>query len=310
MNLINKEFREVGAKETFRIIDVHKNIAITDSREKVDVSRLQDPRFYVMIGPTQLISENVDGKKFNINLDSDYIDPNQFLNSNNTLKLFADTIKSIPTENLPQDDVNIPVTGYVNKNSNMPANNDSAIIIDNDYDEAAEIARKYGVSSVGDSIRSQNEKFAEFIDPEEFSDEITRPVSISQVPELPNTNSNNVKSDPPPTQHIRVDDPVTSMFRNVKRTVDFSLDIKLENKIPRLDFIEMMEDSYQISIIEFLAEEFTEELLKNPNGLKKMVSDKIRSLVYKNEKVPKSKVVRKKSTTPRKKAIKKTIDSK
>jgi hypothetical protein len=70
------------------------------------------------------------------------------------------------------------------------------------------------------------------------------------------------------------------MFRNVKRTIDFKLDLKIENKIPRLDFIEMMEDSYTTSIIDFLSEEFAEELLKNPNGLKKMISDKIRELVY------------------------------
>ena len=76
------------------------------------------------------------------------------------------------------------------------------------------------------------------------------------------------------------EDPIYTMFRGVKRSVEFSLDLKLENKIPRLDFIEMMEDSYEKSIIDFLAEEFTKELLKDPKSLKERIKEKIKEMVY------------------------------
>jgi hypothetical protein len=42
----------------------------------------------------------------------------------------------------------------------------------------------------------------------------------------------------------------------------------------------MMEDSYETSIIDFLAEEFTNDLLKNPETIKDMVKNKINILVY------------------------------
>jgi hypothetical protein len=42
----------------------------------------------------------------------------------------------------------------------------------------------------------------------------------------------------------------------------------------------MMEDSYEISIIEFLADEFTNDLLQNPTKLKMKVIEEIKKKVY------------------------------
>jgi hypothetical protein len=85
------------------------------------------------------------------------------------------------------------------------------------------------------------------------------------------------------------------MFRNAKKVVEFDLDLKLINKIPRLDFIEMMEDSYEKSIIDFLATEITNDLLKNPENLKFQISEKIREMVYRKK--PVRKTTAKKSVT-------------
>jgi hypothetical protein len=71
----------------------------------------------------------------------------------------------------------------------------------------------------------------------------------------------------------------------VKRIVEFNISLDIKNKIPRLDFIEMMEDSYETSIIDFLSEEFTNELLKNPDTIKDMIKSKINTLVYGEDKV-------------------------
>ena len=83
------------------------------------------------------------------------------------------------------------------------------------------------------------------------------------------------------------------MFRNAKKVVEFTLDLKLTNKIPRLDFIEMMEDSYEKSIIDFLAGEIANELISDPINLKFKISEKIKEMVYKKP-VPKKRPVKKK----------------
>lgn len=55
----------------------------------------------------------------------------------------------------------------------------------------------------------------------------------------------------------------------------------------------MMEDSYEISIIEFLADELTKKLFEDPNLIKQKIIDEIKERVY-----PKSvKTTTKKRTT-------------
>jgi hypothetical protein len=77
------------------------------------------------------------------------------------------------------------------------------------------------------------------------------------------------------------------MFKNVKKSVDFKFNVELSNKIPRLDFIEMMEDSYETSIIEFLANEFTNNILSNPDIIRDSIKERIKQLVYGVEVKPK-----------------------
>ena len=89
------------------------------------------------------------------------------------------------------------------------------------------------------------------------------------------------------------------MFKNVKRNREFNISIDIQNKIPRPDFIEMMEDSYNTSIIEFLADEFTNNILNNPSIIKNKIIDEIRRIVYKEERTEeKDEIVIKQEPSP------------
>ena len=77
----------------------------------------------------------------------------------------------------------------------------------------------------------------------------------------------------------------------------------------------MMEDSYEVSIIDYLASEFTNNLLQNPTEIKEMISSKIREMVYpeyktnvKDKIADKSEENKPKSTSTRKSRSKK-VDS-
>ena len=100
------------------------------------------------------------------------------------------------------------------------------------------------------------------------------------------------------------------MFKNVKRIVDFKLDFSIEEKIPRIDFIEMMEDSYNTSIIEYLADEFTNKLLKDPSIIKNVIKEKIESLVKQDDVVVETKKTTVKKPTTRKTTAKKPVAKK
>lgn len=279
MSLNNKTFKDNKTGEIIKVIDSFENIAILENKTKIDVRRLMDP-----------------------NLFTEQVDPNLFFNTQNAYNDLFEKIKTIPTENIPDESGEFKPTVNIDNRYTPPADDDSAVIYGTIDDEKAELAKKYGVNPDStQSINRQNEAFARILgDSEEVNELPSTPIS-NKIPNeevvqtiVVNRDEETIKPNSEPKE-----DPIYTMFRGVKRSVDFNLDLKLENKIPRLDFIEMMEDSYNKSIIDFLAEEFMNELLKDPKSLKESIKEKIKEMVYNKPK----KIVRK--TTTRKPATKK-----
>jgi hypothetical protein len=296
MNLNNKIFKDNRTGEVLKVIDSFENIAILENKTKIDARRLMDPNHF-----------------------TEQVDPSSFFNNQNAYNSLFEKIKTIPTENIPDDNGEIRPNLGTNDNY-IQTEDDSAVIYGSSIDdEREELARKYGVNiDNNQSVAKQNEAFAKIL---EDSPE------LNELPTTPMVEP--IKDIEPPIQRVEIDrdngtvvingtektkeepaytkpkeDPIYTMFRGVKRSVEFSLDLKLENKIPRLDFIEMMEDSYEKSIIDFLADEFMNELLKDPKSLKESIKAKIKDMVYK----PKKTVVRK--PVVKKPVIKKTITEK
>jgi hypothetical protein len=293
MDFLNKTFKNRVTGDTFQIIDVYQNIAITDKKEKINTSILSNEKLFSPISSTtKTMNENRNFKE-------ESVDPNNFFNSQNTYNAFAEKIKNIPLDKLPDDDRS---NNYDNTPVTTPyrdlglSTNESAIIMSDPEDEVEELKRKYGATTVDDSIRKQNDAFSKIL-----SDEL--PVVQVSAPQQTQYQERQVEQyvqeSEPPIQRIEVQDPLTSMFRNVKRNVDFNIDLKIEGKIPRLDFIEMMEDSYEVSIIDFLAQEFTENILRDPKLVKNKIKNEIKRLLEANSKnvLPQTKEVSTSSET-------------
>jgi hypothetical protein len=147
---------------------------------------------------------------------------------------------------------------------------ESAVIMVSEEDERAQLARKYGVTNDND-LQKQNEAFSRLLN-DEPKEEVTQVfVKDRDVVEAP------IHA---PQQTLSVEDPILRMFKGVKRNTNFAITLDINNKIPRADFIEMMEDSYETSLIEFLADEFTNNIINNPGFIKDMIIDKIKETVY------------------------------
>jgi hypothetical protein len=288
MNLNNKIFKDNRTGEVLKVIDSFENIAILENKTKIDARRLMDPNHF-----------------------TEQVDPSSFFNNQNAYNSLFEKIKTIPTENIPDDNGEIRPNLGTNDNY-IQTEDDSAVIYGSSIDdEREELARKYGVSiDNNQSVARQNEAFAKILEDSPELNElpttpIVEPIKDIEPPiqrvDIDRDNGTVVingeeKTREEPTYTKPKDDPIYTMFRGVKRSVEFSLDLKLENKIPRLDFIEMMEDSYEKSIIDFLADEFMNELLKDPKSLKESIKAKIKDMVYKPKK-----------TVTRKPAVKKTV---
>lgn len=282
MNLASKTFRNNKTGETVRVIDTFETIAILENKQKIDVRTLMDPNQF-----------------------TEQIDPSSFFNNQDAYNILAEKIKTIPTDTLVDDTMTSNFGGVV-----QPAINESAIIQTTEEDEMAELARKYGADiNSNNELLKQKEAFSKYLDDDT---EIT-PVTRVEVKPEPVVRVDVTPVYEPPVTRVQVDDPITSMFKNVKRTVDFNISVDISNKIPRLDFIEMMEDSYEISIIDFLAEEFTNKVLSDPSQIRDMIKSEIKNLVYGpkkptngiNTKTPKEKSTKKEVTKPK---VKKTVN--
>ena len=247
MSLGNKTFKNNTTGELVKVIDSFENIAILENKQKADVSQLLNPELY-----------------------TEQIDPKNFFNNQGAYNNLAEKIKSIPADKIRDDDggeVMINIDGNNRFGGAKPAMNESAIIMTTEEEERAELAKKYGVTTPQNDVAKQNQAFAKLLGEEEVQTvEVNR-----DVPRVEQKVSQ-------PTQ--KVEDPIITMFKNVKRIKEFSISLEIKNKIPRTDFIEMMEDSYNTSIIDFLATEFTDNILKNPHLIEDMIKQKIKEVVY------------------------------
>ena len=140
---------------------------------------------------------------------------------------------------------------------------------------------------MAESINKQNEAFSKLLGEDTPPDEEVQVIQVNreEVPSLVNEESKqNWNNEQIKVQPV-VEDPIIRMFKGVKRSLDFNVSINIDNKIPRVDFIEMMEDSYETSIIDFLADEFTNNIVSNPQMIKEMIKAKINEVVYGKQEV-------------------------
>ena len=280
MDFLNKTYKNRITGDTFTIIDVYQNVAITSNKEKINTVLLNNDKLFIPVNGfmNESISRNP--------LKEDVIEPSKFFDNQGTYNVFAEKIKSLPLDNIPYDN---SMSSKIENNNNFP-NNESAIIMSDPEDEIAELKRKYGASSVDSSVKRQIDTFDRILNPvKENTEEVN---NVVQNIEVSKEMSSEVKREDvePVVQRIEIQDPIISMFRNVKRKLQFKIKLKIDGKIPRLDFIEMMEDSYDVSMIEYLAEEFTNNLLIDPSFIRNKIIDEIKSMIDKKNGVTKAEI--------------------
>jgi hypothetical protein len=279
MNLANRSFKNNQTGEVVKVIDSFENIAILENKTKIDVRRLSNPALF-----------------------TEQIDPKSFLDTSGAYNSLFEKIKQLPTEGMPYDNTEVqskvqmmPGETMVTPMSpnGLPADEEPAVYVSSEEDERAELARKYGIQNEsGSALERQNQAFAKLLGEDEGE---VQKVDIVRDIDTGNVVSSEVVT-PVQYQTQVVQAPKVDpyeMFRGIKRSIEFKLDLPLTNKIPKLEFIEMMEDSYDKSIIDFLAEDIAEEIIKNPDVLKESIKEKINEMVYGPKPATKKAVTRK-----------------
>ena len=241
------------------------------NRRFIDISTNESFQVKDQFENIAILSNNqrVDVKRL---LDSNYydehIDPKDFLSQQSLVSL-AEKIKSIPSESL-----------------NNIRDDDSPAIMEYDPEEEKRILMEKAkqMTNPNNAILSQMDKFKDLIDDEDIP--VVQPHQSSTQTQPISTTIQTSTTTPIENSTPIYEDPMVVMFKNIKKNTDFKISIDIENKIPRPDFIEMMEDSYEVSIVDYLSEEFTKQILENPSIIKNKIKEEINRIVYKKNNTP------------------------
>ena len=278
--MIGKKFTDLTTGNVIEVKDSFEDIAILNNNTKIKVNRLMDKNYF-----------------------EEFIDPVSFFQNESLLSNFAQKIRQIPDEVVSSIKEDSSIQNQALNPNNIPGStsvkplfNESAVIQSDPELEKEELMRKYNIqSNPNQAAQNQLEKFQHLLNDEPIENNVQRvEVNRDDTDNIQRVEVNRdevVVNNTPLVEYKReivqpkVEDPIITMFKNCKRNKDFSITLQIDNKIPRPDFIEMMEDSYNTSIIDFLAEEFTNNLLSNPNIIKDKIKYEINKLVYGEEKI-------------------------
>jgi len=187
----------------------------------------------------------------------EFIDPKEFL-SQSAVDIIASKIKSIPDDvlsRLPDEkESQVTISGIDGFSS---VSNESAVMLSDPEEEKRLLLQKYSNVSQRALPPVTNKTLQDFLDDEPI--ETPRQIAVQQ------------REPEPPKES-----PQMLMFKGVKRSYPINFTINLDTHIPRLDFIEMMEDSYEYSIIDWLSEDITNQIFSDRERVKSNIKEQIK----------------------------------
>jgi hypothetical protein len=249
--MINRKFLNNSTGDVVEVMGLDDGIADLSDGNRILATRLTDANLY-----------------------TEYIDPNTFFESRKYDELI-DGVKNIQDlSRATNSDSYIevrPVRDYEDDGVYRPEVNEEDMIqraIDNQ-------------KRLQDSVGRQQELIEKQLNGEVMPKERKR----DTLQQNENVYNNDVSHEPrEPVQRIEVDNSMTQMFKSIKRSQDIKFDLVINEKVPRKDFMEMWEESYEQSIIEYFADEFVYKLTSNPIHLKQIIIDALTEYVYGKDK--------------------------
>jgi hypothetical protein len=270
--LKNKKFQDISTGKVITVTDQFEDVAILEGKQRINVNRLLDRSSY-----------------------TEYIDPQSFFSQGSTLQALAEKIRSIPNEALSRID---------------EAVDEPAVMPYDPEEEKMQILQKYSTAAPRTTTSGLEHLMEDdpdiiLVDPVNQRQVSSYPVERPSDTVIPTDHSTSTTQAPIRQQQPLMEDPMVRLFRGAKRKTDFTVTLRFNDKIPRPDFIEMMEDSYETSIIDFLANEFTERIVSDPSSIREAIRAEIMSIVYpsgEKEKEPQTEDTKpEKSPEPKKK---------
>ena len=272
--MINKKFTDNRSGQTLSVSDLQDGIAVMNDGTKILASRL-----------------------LNVDAYTEYIDPNSFFNSSPMGNIMSD-IQKIDENRIPEN----ANTSVVTKSESVYDRGLDDVYTTEVDEESLKRKAIEDQKKLSDKMRKQQEAFSKYNDdePNETGDH-REPVRRERPPF--ESDQNQYITQENTTTQLEHFDPMVKMFRGIKRNNEIKISFTVDEMVPRKDFIEMWEESYEKSIIDFLADEFTQKILSNPDVIKESIAQVIKNYTYGDIPV---KTIEEQPKQPRKPRVKKT----
>ena len=281
--------------------EVSGNTVLFENGSSIDAKYVTDTKYF------KEDMNNSPRDAFRPSNNDDVIDPSTFFNPNAIRGAFVQAVSKLSPEELRRIEEKEAAYGqtynqpqsynqpaYNQPPSYMPPIDNSNTLRSVNLDEQkAELARKYSMPVQPNTSSINN--LMQYADAEDLKDlpiaqqpwvapAVNAPVIPQNVPahvlqaqtQLQNNNyaQNNIQA------NVRnTDNPVISLFANAKRNTKFSITLQFDTKFPNVDFIKLMEESYNESIIEYLASEFTNNILSNPSIIRDKIINELKNTI-------------------------------
>ncbi len=253
MELKGKRFINTNGKISV-VKDTFENITIFEDGSKVDTRILTNPEYYTLM-PTGPKKDSYNALKQAPMTDK--IDPNSFFKQEYS---WANNLREIPIQE-----------------HQRPIENESLIIQTDEEFEKEEILRKYKHLADDTQLDKNRQTMNKMLSdedgyqnqPELYQEKIDRGTSVVQVEPVVASRNNNIQEA----------NPIIALFKKTKMNTDFKFTLDVNKKIPTINSIKMMEESFEFSIIEYLANEITENLLKHPEQIKDKIVEELKKLI-------------------------------
>jgi len=255
-----------------RVSKIDGNYVILEDGERVSINKMLDNNSFQEINESSNINYNNNDDAFaimNRSNDSLYNSIASQLNS-----ALRNTNTNMMSDNSAGASVKV-LDNVVERHRST--NND--ILIDNADNNIQDLRTRMveDQRKMNEKLNKQNQQFSKWLDDESNSDDV-RDSSVKMYDEndrLTDSITSNITQKPEFKE-----DPAHAMFRSLKKSVPIEIDITISEMLPKREFIQMWEESYEVSIINFLADEFVRKYANNPLLMKGIIVERIKEYAY------------------------------
>jgi hypothetical protein len=267
---IGKKYTKISEGKDYTITNIEGSFYILNDGVKISAERLTDTNTYLPVNESSDFFNSANNAIASVFMKA----PSQPSYNDNVTRIEA------VRKDIDYDDE--PISNNIDDiDKAMYANSNNVAVVYGDEDpeyEKRKLLEKYNISpnNVAKSVAQQNAMMSKLLE-----DDLT----ISDLDPVKHIEpQKRVESIQQPMQQVTVEDPIISLLNKTKRVNKFKGKIDIEEMLPKNEFIQMLEESYDNSIVEYLADEIVNKLIQDHGALKEQIKKQIFTFINKKTK--------------------------